>query len=74
MLKRNGDLNKGGYIAETVHSMNKTKKAFRPIVIRRPYQSKMFGEEEAGEKYVARATNRTESAEEVIKWYNQRGE
>ena len=43
-------------------------------MIRRPYQSKMFGEEEAGEKYVARATNRTESAEEVIKWYNQRGE
>lgn len=65
---------KGGHIADTVHSMNKTKKAFRLIVIRKPYQRKMFGEEEVAEKYVARATNRTESTEEAIKWYDQRGE
>ena len=65
---------KGGYIADTVHSMNKTKKAFRLIVIRKPYQRKMFGEEKVAEKYVARATNRTESTEEAIKWYDQRGE
>ena len=43
-------------------------------MIRKPYQSKVFGEEEVAEKYVARATNRTESVEEVIKWYDQRGE
>jgi hypothetical protein len=29
-----------GYIAETVHCMNKTRKAFRLIVIRRPNQRK----------------------------------
>lgn len=47
-----------GYIAETVHSMNKTKEAFRLVVIRRPYQGKMFGEEEVSEKYMAIARNR----------------
>lgn len=62
-----------GYIGETVHSMNKTKEAFRLIVIRRPYQEKLFGEE-ASERYTVVASNRQESVEEVIKWYNQRGE
>lgn len=33
-----------------------------------------IGEEAVVEKYVARATNRTESTEEAIKWYDQRGE
>jgi hypothetical protein len=28
---------RGGHIAETVHCMNRTKKAFRLIVVRRPY-------------------------------------
>jgi hypothetical protein len=63
-----------GSIAETVHSMNKTEEAFRLIVIRRPYQGKLFGEEDASEKYTAIASNREGSAEEVVKWYNQRGE
>lgn len=63
-----------GYIAETVHCMNETKEAFRLIAIRRPYQGKLFGEEEATEKYTVIASNREESAEEVVKWYNQRGE
>lgn len=63
-----------GSIAETVHSMNKTEEAFRLIVIRRPYQGKLFGEEEGSEKYMAIASNREGSAEEVVKWYNQRGE
>jgi hypothetical protein len=63
-----------GYIGETVHSMNKTKESFRLIVIRRPYQEKLFGEEEISEKYTAVASNRQGSVEEVIKWYNQRGE
>jgi hypothetical protein len=63
-----------GHIAETVHSMNKTEEAFRLIVIRRPYQGRLFGEEELTEKYTVIASNREESAEEVVKWYNQRGE
>ena len=65
---------KSGHIAETVHSMNKTKKAFRLIVIRRPYQSSMFGEEDVRLKYTVIASNREESAEWIVWWYNQRGE
>lgn len=65
---------KDGAIAETVHSMNKTKKAFRLIVIRRPYQGHLFSEQEESLKYIVIATNREESAEWVVKWYNQRGD
>jgi len=65
---------KNGYIAETVHSMNKTKEAFRLIVIRRPFQSNLFAEKEMSVKYTVIATNRMESAEDVVKWYNQRGD
>lgn len=64
-----------GFIADTVHCMNKTKKAFRLVVLRRPYQGKLFDQtEEVSERYTAIATNRTGSAEEVLKWYNQRGQ
>jgi hypothetical protein len=63
-----------GHIGEAVHCMNKTKKAFRLVVIRRPYQSSLFEEDEGKEKHTVIATNRSESAEEVVKWYNQRGE
>ena len=65
---------KKGYIAHTVHSMNKTEKAFRLVVIRRPYQKNLFTEEEPGIKYTVIATNRADSSEDVIGWYNQRGE
>jgi len=65
---------KSGYIAETIHSMNKTKKAFRLIVIRRPYQGSLFFKEDERVKYTVIATNRTESAEGVVTWYHQRGE
>ena len=34
------------HIAETVHCMEKTNQAFRLIVVRRPYQPRLFGEEE----------------------------
>jgi len=54
-----------GYIAETVHCMNGTDEAFRLVVIRRPYQGKLFAEAEVSEK---------EEVEEVVGWYNQRGE
>jgi hypothetical protein len=63
-----------GFIAETVHSMNETKEAFRLVVIRRPYQSHLFAEAEISEKYTTIATNRGGSAEEVVQWYNQRGQ
>lgn len=63
-----------GSIAETVHCMNKTKQAFRLIVIRRPYQREMFGEGDERLKYSVIATNKSESAEGVVAWYNQRGE
>lgn len=63
-----------GFIGETVHCMNKTKEAFRLIVIRRPVQRHLFEDEEPLERYTVIATNRNETAEEVVKWYNQRGE
>jgi hypothetical protein len=63
-----------GHIAETVHCMNKTKRAFRLVVIRRPLQQSLFDGVQESEKYTAIATNRTESLEQVIAWYNQRGE
>jgi len=65
---------KNGSIAETIHAMNKTKEAFRLIVIRRPFQSNLFAEEEMSVRYAVIATNRMESAEDVVTWYNQRGE
>ena len=63
-----------GFIGETVHCMNETKEAFRLVVIRRSYQSNLFDDEERPERYTVIATNRGESAEEVVKWYNQRGQ
>lgn len=63
-----------GFIGETVHTMNETKEAFRLVVIRRPYQGNLFDEEEVTEKYTTIATNRGGSAEEVVRWYNQRGQ
>ena len=65
---------KNGHVAETVHSMNKTKKAFRLVVIRRPYQGNMFSEEDMSLKYTVISTNRIESSEWVVTWYNQRGD
>lgn len=63
-----------GFIGETVHCMNETKEAFRLVVIRRPYQSSLFADEQGAERYTVISTNRVESAEEVVKWYNQRGQ
>jgi hypothetical protein len=54
--------------------MNKTKEAFRLIVIRRTYQSNIFAQEDVSVKYTVIATNRMESAQDVVKWYNQRGD
>ncbi len=63
-----------GQIAETVHSMNGTRKAFRLVVIRRPVQGELFGEEDERQRYTVIASNREETAEDTVVWYNHRGE
>lgn len=63
-----------GFMAEAVHCMNKTQQAFRLVVIRRPMQGHLFDGGSVSEKYTVIATNRTESMEQVVTWYNQRGE
>ncbi|HEX9719784.1 MAG TPA: IS1380 family transposase [Ramlibacter sp.] len=63
-----------GAITETVHSMDHTRHAFRLVVIRRPVQRTLLGEEDPAERYRAIASNRQESAEETLAWYNARGE
>jgi Transposase DDE domain group 1 len=63
-----------GFIAETVHCMNKSRQAFRLAVIRRPVQERLFDKTDETERYTAIATNRTEEVERVIQWYNQRGQ
>lgn len=65
---------KTGHIAETVHCMNRTEEAFRLIVVRRPYQRKLFGDEDKHLKYTAIAASLGGKAQEVLEWYNQRGE
>ena len=68
-------------IAETVHSMEKTEKAFRLIVIKHPMQEPLPLKEITSEqtttapiRYSVIATNRNETAAEVISWYNKRGD
>lgn len=63
-----------GFIAETVHCMNKTKQAFRLLVIRRPVQGDLFEQGEEAQRYTAIASNRTEDVVSLVRWYNQRGE
>ena len=63
-----------GKIAETVHCMNKTNKAFRLIVMRRAQEQDLF---ESGSpwRYHAIASNRTnEDAATTMEWYSQRGD
>lgn len=64
-------------IAETIHCMGETKKAFRLIVQRWEVdrdnkQLNLFGENVRYAYHVI-ASNRAESATEVVYWYNQRG-
>jgi hypothetical protein len=68
-----------GYeLAETLHCMNETEKAFRLVVkreIRR--QGELFGVKGAAYFYHAVATNWLEeekNTEEVLEWHNQRGQ
>lgn len=61
-----------GFVAETVHTMNNMKTAFRLIVFKRLKQGSLF--EKDGGHYHVIASNRQESAEETMNWYHQRGE
>lgn len=63
-----------GHIAETVHSMNKTENSFRLVVIRRPVQQGLFSGSEEQSRYTVIASNREETAEDTVAWYNRRGE
>lgn len=63
----------GREIAETVHTMNKTKESFRLIVQRWPkLQGELFDPEPYC--YHAIATNREELPQEVVSLHNQRGQ
>jgi len=68
---------KDGHVTEIIHCMNHTKKAFRLIIFRKPFQPALPGEEVEEEitnqRYRVIASNRPEKAEETISWYNQRG-
>lgn len=61
-------------IAETIHSMEGTKKAFRLIVTRKPRQTDLFKKGEEAYFFHAIASNKTGTAKEVKDWYCQRGE
>ena len=61
-----------GFVAETVHTMNTMKTAFRLIVFKRLRQGSLFPEE--GQRYHVVASNREETAEQTLDWYHQRGE
>jgi len=63
-----------GHLAETVHCMAKTKQAFRLIVLRRPVQPDLFAAEAPSLRYTLIATNQEGNPEEIVRWYNQRGE
>jgi Transposase DDE domain group 1 len=63
-----------GEIAETVHCMNKTGKAFRLIVMRRAQEQDLF-EDRSPYRYHAIASNRpNEAAAATMEWYSQRGD
>lgn len=65
------------HITEVIHCMNETKKAFRLIIIRKPYQPNLPGceaTEITSDRYRVIASNRKESAEEIVAWYNKRGD
>lgn len=60
-------------IAETVHTMNETREAFRLVVVRWPKPQPDLFENEAYSYHVL-STNGEEPSEEVVDYYDQRGE
>jgi len=63
-----------GHLAETGHCMAKTQQAFRLIVLRRPVQQDLLAPEAPRLRDTLIATNREGTPEEIVRWYNQRGE
>jgi len=61
----------GCALAETLHSMNDTDKAFRLIVVKYKRQAELFDDKP---KYHVIASNRVESTAATLVWYRQRGE
>jgi hypothetical protein len=72
------ELGAGFELAESVHSMEETKKAFRLIVKREQRrQDDLFSERGGGYFYHAVATNwvsEEKDAYQVLQWHNQRGQ
>jgi hypothetical protein len=67
----------GCELAETVHCMNETKKAFRLVVKRQIRRQGELFEKEGQYFYHAVATNwleKEKNTEEVLRWHNQRGQ
>jgi hypothetical protein len=58
-------------VAETVHSMTDTRKAFRLIVVKHQRQVELFDDQP---RYHVIASNRVESTTATLVWYRQRGE
>jgi len=61
-----------GLIGETSHSMNASRHPFRIVAVKRPSQQSLFVETSPRVKVIA--TNMAGSAEDVVAWYNRRGE
>lgn len=59
-------------VAETTHSMNDTKKAFRLIVVKHQRQAELFVDDQP--RYHVIASNRVETTAATLVWYRQRGE
>ena len=58
-------------LAETLHSMNNTGKAFRLVVIKYLRQTELFDDQP---RYHVIASNRVESTAATVVWYRSRGE
>ena len=66
-----------GHIATAVYCMEKTNKAFTLVIKRNPIQGDLFDEVPNKQRYKVIATNfdlDKNTPEEILDWYNQRGE
>lgn len=63
-----------GEIAETVHCMNKTDKAFRLIVMRRPREQDLFEDKSPWRTHAIASNRANEDAAATMQWYSQRGD
>ena len=63
-----------GEIAETVHCMNKTKKAFRLVVMRRSLEQDLFDEKSSYRYHIIASNRGNEAAQATMEWYSKRGD